>query len=92
MLMKYLQRIKTKWTKKRKNVPFVLPGLHHHAFPYRHLEQEVVLAKAEAQVGAAGGGGPGAVEQAGGPQHQDQVEVPWEGGLEEGRYGDGKRR
>ena len=46
--------------------------------PYWHLEHEVVLAEAEADVGH------GAVEEAGGSEHQDQVEVPGERRLQEG--------
>lgn len=47
--------------------------------PYWHLEHEVLLAEAEADVGD------GAVEEAGGSKHQDQVKVPGEGGLGEGQ-------
>lgn len=47
--------------------------------PYWHLEHEVLLAETEAQVCD------GALEEAGGSQHQHQVEVPREGGLETGR-------
>lgn len=43
--------------------------------PYWHLEHEVLLAEAEADVGD------GAVEEAGGSKHQDQVEVPGKGSL-----------
>lgn len=47
--------------------------------PYWHLEHEVLLAEAEADISDS------AVEEAGGPEHQDQMEVPREGRLEEGR-------
>ena len=43
--------------------------------PYWHLQHEILLAEAKAQVGD------GALEEAGGPQHQHQVEVPGEGSL-----------
>lgn len=43
--------------------------------PYWHLEHEVLLAEAEADVGD------GAVEEAGGSKHQDQVKVPGKGSL-----------
>lgn len=44
--------------------------------PYWHFEHEVLLAEAKANVGN------GAVEEAGGSEHQDQVEVPGKGSLE----------
>lgn len=44
--------------------------------PYGHLKHEVVLAEAEADVCNS------SVEEAGGSEHQDQVEVPGEGGLD----------
>ena len=43
--------------------------------PYWHLQHEILLAEAEAQVGD------GALEETGGPKHQNQMEVPGEGGL-----------
>lgn len=46
--------------------------------PYWHLEHEVLLAEAEANVGD------GAMEEAGGSQHQNQVKVPRKGRLERG--------
>lgn len=49
--------------------------------PYWHLEHEVLLAEAEADVGD------GAVEEAGGSKHQDQVKVPGKGSLREGGGG-----
>ena len=49
--------------------------------PYWHLEHEVLLAEAKANISNS------AVEEAGGSEHQDQVEVPGKGGLEEGREG-----
>lgn len=45
--------------------------------PYWHLKHEVVLAETEADVCYS------TVEEAGGSEHQDQVEVPREGGLDE---------
>lgn len=45
--------------------------------PYWHLKHEVVLAEAEADVGNS------SVEEAGGSEHQDQVEVPGEWGLDD---------
>lgn len=45
--------------------------------PYWHLEHEVLLAEAEADICDC------AVEEAGGSQHQDQVEVPRKRSLEE---------
>lgn len=50
--------------------------------PYWHLEHEVLLAEAEANVGD------GAVEEAGGSKHQHQVKVPGEGGLQGRRSGE----
>ena len=50
--------------------------------PYGHLEHEVLLAETEADVCDR------ALEEAGGAQHQDQVEVPREGGLGEGERTD----
>jgi len=47
--------------------------------PYWHLEHEVLLAEAKANISNS------AVEEAGGSEHQDQVEVPRKRGLEEGR-------
>lgn len=47
--------------------------------PYWHLEHEVLLAEAKANVRNS------AVEEAGGSEHQDQVEVPRKGSLEEGK-------
>lgn len=47
--------------------------------PYWHLEHEVLLAEAKANISNS------AVEEAGGSEHQDQVEVPREGSLEEGK-------
>lgn len=47
--------------------------------PYWHLEHEVLLAEAKANVSNS------AVEEAGGSEHQDQVEVPRKGSLEEGK-------
>lgn len=44
--------------------------------PYRHLEHEVLLAEAKAQISD------GAVEEAGGSENQNQVQVPGEGRLE----------
>lgn len=49
--------------------------------PYWHLEHEVLLAEAKANIGNS------AVEEAGGSEHQDQVEVPRKGSLEEGKRG-----
>lgn len=46
--------------------------------PYWHLEHEVLLAEAKANVSN------GAVEEAGGSEHQDQVEVPRKRCLEDG--------
>lgn len=46
--------------------------------PYWHLEHEVLLAEAKANISNS------AVEEAGGSEHQNQVEVPRKGGLEEG--------
>lgn len=46
--------------------------------PYWHFEHEVLLAEAEADVGD------GAMEEAGGSQHQNQVKVPRKGRLERG--------
>lgn len=43
--------------------------------PYWHLEHEVLLAEAKANISD------GAVEEAGGSKHQDQVEVPRKGSL-----------
>ena len=45
--------------------------------PYWHLQHEILLAEAEAQVGDS------ALEEAGGAQHQHQVEVAREGSLGE---------
>lgn len=47
--------------------------------PYWHLEHEVLLAEAKANISNS------AVEEAGGSEHQDQVEVPRKGSLEEGK-------
>lgn len=44
--------------------------------PYWHLEHEVLLAETEANVCDS------AVEEAGGSEHQDQVEVPRKRGLD----------
>ena len=49
---------------------------------HRHLQQEVILAEAEAQVSAGGGAGGGAY-QVRGAEHKDQVQVTWERSLEE---------
>jgi hypothetical protein len=51
---------------------------------YRHLQQEVILTEAEAQVSAGGGAGGGAY-QVRGAEHKDQVKVTWERSLEEGK-------
>lgn len=50
--------------------------------PYWHLEHEVLLTEAEANVGD------GAVEEAGGSKHQHQVKVPREGSLHGRRSGE----
>lgn len=47
--------------------------------PYWHLEHEVLLAEAKANISNS------AVEKAGGSEHQDQVEVSRKGSLEEGK-------
>lgn len=47
--------------------------------PYWHLEHEVLLAEAKANICNS------AVEEAGGSEHQDQVEVPRKRGLEKER-------
>lgn len=44
--------------------------------PYWHFEHEVLLAEAKADVSD------GAMEEAGGAEHQDQVKVPRKGRLE----------
>lgn len=44
--------------------------------PYWHLEHEVLLAEAKANISD------GAMEEAGGSEHQDQVKVPGKGHLE----------
>lgn len=46
-----------------------------HTEPYRHFEHEVLLAEAEAQVCHR------PLEEAGGPQDQNEVQVPRKGGL-----------
>lgn len=43
---------------------------------YWHLQHEVILAEAKADICD------GSVEKAGGSEHQDQVKVPREGGLD----------
>lgn len=48
--------------------------------PYWHLKHEVLLAEAKANIGNS------AVEEAGGSEHQNQVEVPRKGSLEMGEH------
>lgn len=47
--------------------------------PYWHFEHEVLLAEAEAYISD------GAMEEAGGSEHQNQVEVPRKGCLQRGK-------
>lgn len=47
--------------------------------PYWHFEHEVLLAEAKANVSD------GAMEEAGGSEHQNQVKVPRKGRLERGK-------
>lgn len=47
--------------------------------PYWHFEHEVLLAEAKANISD------GAMEEAGGPEHQNQVKVPRKGRLERGK-------
>lgn len=44
--------------------------------PYWHLEHKVLLTEAKANISD------GAMEEAGGSEHQNQVKVPGKGGLE----------
>jgi len=53
--------------------------VNEEELPYWHLKHEVVLAKAETDIRNS------TVEEAGGSEHQDQVEVPWKGSLDEGK-------